>query len=81
MQVSFKEYLIGKKIAQSTELLRNTELSITDIAYQCEFTDSAYYCFKFRSLMGVTPKTFRINSRSTKQLSTKHDSLVRQEKP
>lgn len=75
MQISFKDYLVRKKIAASAELLRNTELSITDIAYQCEFTDSAYYCFKFRSLMGVTPKKFRTYSRSTKQLSTKHDPL------
>lgn len=73
MQVSFKDYLVRKKIAASAELLRNTELSITDIAYQCEFTDSAYYCFKFRALMGVTPKTFRSYSRSTRQLSTRHD--------
>ncbi|MBG3129760.1 AraC family transcriptional regulator [Proteus mirabilis] len=73
MQISFKEYLTRKKIAQSTELLRNTDLSITEIAYQCEFTDSAYYCFKFRSLMGVTPNKFRNHSRTTKQLSTKHD--------
>lgn len=73
MQISFKEYLIRKRLALSAELLRNTDLSITDIAYQCEFTDSAYYCFKFRTLMGVTPKKFRTNSRSTKQLSTKHD--------
>lgn len=75
MQISFKDYLVRKKIAVSAELLRNTELSITDIAYQCEFIDSAYYCFKFRSLMGVTPKQFRIYSRSTKQLSTRHDLL------
>lgn len=73
MQISFKEYLVRKKIALSAELLRNTDLSITDIAYQCEFTDSAYYCFKFRAQMGVTPKKFRSASRSTKQLSTKHD--------
>lgn len=73
MQISFKEYLIGKKISQSANLLCNTDLSITDIAYQCEFTDSAYYCYKFKDMMGVTPKKFRINSRSTKQLSTKHD--------
>lgn len=74
MQISFKDYLVRKKIAQSAELLRNTDLSITDIAYQCEFTDSAYYCFKFRALMGVTPKKFRSHSRSTQQLSTKHDA-------
>lgn len=73
MQVSFKEYLVRKKISQSADLLTNTELNVTDIAYQCEFTDSAYYCFQFKKIVGVTPKTFRTNSRSTKQLSTKHD--------
>lgn len=73
MQVSFKEYLVRKKIVQSADLLTNTELNVTDIAYQCEFTDSAYYCFQFKKIVGVTPKKFRTNSRSTKQLSTKHD--------
>lgn len=73
MQINFKEYLLRKKISQSTDLLTNTDLSITDIAYQCEFTDSAYYCLQFRKFMGMTPKKFRANNRSTKQLSTKHD--------
>lgn len=73
MQVSFKEYLVRKKIARSAGLLINTELNVTDIAYQCEFTDSAYYCFQFKKIVGVTPKIFRKNSRTTKQLSTKHD--------
>lgn len=74
MQISFKEYLVRKKISQSAELLRDSDLSITDIAYQCDFTDSAYFCFKFKEVMSVTPKKFRTNSRSTKQLSTKHDN-------
>lgn len=73
MQMTFKEYLVSKKIALSAHLLVNTNLSITNVAYQCEFTDSAYYCFIFKKLMGMTPKGFRIKSRSTKQLSTKHD--------
>lgn len=73
MHISFKEYLVRKKISQSAEMLRNTNMSITEIAYQCEFTDSAYFCFKFKEVMAVTPRQFRTNTRSTKQLSTKHD--------
>ncbi|WP_228288606.1 MULTISPECIES: helix-turn-helix transcriptional regulator [unclassified Klebsiella] len=75
MQVSFKEYLVRKKIAMSASLLTNTELNITEIAYQCEFTDSAYYCFQFKKIVGVTPKRFRINSRTSRQLSTNYDAL------
>lgn len=76
MQIGFKEYLIRKKIAQSAGLLRNSDLSITDVAYRCDFTDSAYYCYKFKALMGVSPKTFRQHSRTTRQLSSCHDVAV-----
>lgn len=68
MQISFKEYLLRKKIARSVDMLRNTALSITDIAYQCEFTDAAYYCFQFKKLIGVTPKKFRNHSLTSVQL-------------
>lgn len=73
MQVSFKEYLLRKKIALSIQLLRNTELSITDIAYKCEFTDAAYYCFQFRRVIGVTPKKFRNSNLTSEQLKTGHN--------
>lgn len=68
MQVSFKEYLLRKKIAMSVQLLRNTDLSITDIAYKCEFTDAAYYCYQFRRFIGVTPKKFRTSNLTSEQL-------------
>ncbi|MBN6046729.1 helix-turn-helix transcriptional regulator [Citrobacter sp. ku-bf4] len=68
MQVSFKEYLLSKKIAMSVHLLRNTDLSITDIAYKCEFTDAAYYCYQFRRFIGVTPKKFRTSNLTSEQL-------------
>lgn len=68
MQVSFKEYLLRKKISMSIQLLRNTELSITEIAYKCEFTDTAYYCYQFRRFIGVTPKKFRDGSLTSEQL-------------
>ncbi|QMI07152.1 helix-turn-helix transcriptional regulator [Citrobacter sp. RHB25-C09] len=74
MQVSFKEYLLRKKIAMSVQLLRNTELSITDIAYKCEFTDAAYYCYQFRRFIGVTPKKFRTSNLTSEQLKTNETS-------
>ncbi|SFO16161.1 AraC-type DNA-binding protein [Candidatus Pantoea varia] len=79
MHVSFKDYLVRKKLARAADLLRNTRLSVTEIAHQCEFTDSAYFCFRFRKMMGVTPGAFRAASRSTKQLSTRHDPLMQTE--
>lgn len=75
MQVSFKEYLLRKKIAMSVQLLRTTDLSITDIAYKCEFTDAAYYCYQFRRFIGVTPKKFRTSNLTSEQLKIS-DSLT-----
>ncbi|MGS2873702.1 helix-turn-helix transcriptional regulator [Enterobacter huaxiensis] len=70
MCVSFKEYLLRKKITLSMQLLRNTDLSITDIAYRCEFTDTAYYCYQFRKVIGVTPRKFRNSNLTSEQLKT-----------
>ncbi|GGA67296.1 hypothetical protein GCM10011369_06200 [Neiella marina] len=56
---NFKDYLLKRKISAAVGLLINTELTIAEIAYQCEFTDSAYFCAKFKQQMGQTPRQFR----------------------
>jgi len=77
MHVNFKDYLLRRKIARAVHLLTQTDMAVTEIAYRCEFTDSAYFCLKFRLIVGVTPKTYRQNSRTTKQLSSRHDKPTR----
>nr|WP_224746003.1 AraC family transcriptional regulator [Neiella litorisoli] len=56
---NFKDYLLKRKISAAVGLLVNSELTIAEIAYQCEFTDSAYFCAKFKQQMGQTPRQFR----------------------
>ncbi|MCM2680491.1 helix-turn-helix transcriptional regulator [Echinimonas agarilytica] len=56
---NFKDYLLRRKISAAVSLLIHSEQSIADIAYQCEFTDTAYFCSKFRQQMGQTPGEFR----------------------
>lgn len=73
MHVNFKDYLLRRKISRAAHLLTKTDMPVTEIAYRCEFTDSAYFCLKFRLIVGVTPRTYRQNSRTTKQLSSRHD--------
>ncbi len=57
---TFKEYLLRLRIASAASLLRGSELTIAQIAYRCEFTDSAYFCAKFRKSMGISPRKFRL---------------------
>jgi AraC family transcriptional regulator, transcriptional activator of pobA len=50
-----QEYLI----IESEKYLKHTDFSISEIAYQLNFTDPAYFSRLFKKKMGVSPKEFR----------------------
>ncbi len=52
-------YIRRYRIRQAAELLRSTDASITQIAFQVGFSDSAHFARTFQREMGVTPKTHR----------------------
>jgi hypothetical protein len=41
------------------ELLRTTDLDITDIAFRVGFNDSSYFIQAFKKKNGMTPKQYR----------------------
>jgi AraC-like DNA-binding protein len=53
------EYLISYRINQSTLLLKNSDLSITEIADEVGFGSVSYFIEKFRKETNYTPKEFR----------------------
>ena len=53
------EYLISYRINQSIQLLRKSNLSITEIADEVGFGSVSYYIEKFRKHTNYTPKEFR----------------------
>jgi AraC-like DNA-binding protein len=53
------EYLVRLRIQRAMELLRNTDLTITEIALQAGFNDSNYFTRQFRRIVGEPPRTFR----------------------
>ncbi len=55
----FREYLISVRIQRATDLLLNTELTITEIADQCGFSDSNYFGDAFRRATGLSPRDYR----------------------
>lgn len=52
-------YLLTYRIVKATELLRETELSISDIAYETGFGSTSYFIEKFKEKTGTTPLKFR----------------------
>lgn len=53
------EYLVRLRIQRAMELLRNTNLSITEIAHEVGFNDSNYFTRQFRRIVGESPSRFR----------------------
>lgn len=54
------EYLVRLRIQRAMEMLRNTDLTITEIALEAGFNDSNYFTRQFRRVVGTTPRSFRL---------------------
>lgn len=56
--ISPVQYRMATKISKATYLLESTELSISEIAYELDFCDTAYFHKCFQSHTGMTPKQY-----------------------
>jgi len=56
---SLKQYIIDKRLELAKKLLTTTNLSITDIAYQCGFPSSALFSKQFKNKTDISPSQYR----------------------
>jgi len=52
-------YLMQYRLNKSTELLKNTDMTVTEIAYAVGFNGSSYYAEAFRKWCGKSPTEYR----------------------
>lgn len=57
--VPCSEYIMLKRINRAKELLRYTDASVEDIAYQCGFHYTSHFTSMFKKYEGNTPLKFR----------------------
>ncbi|MGE4583137.1 MAG: helix-turn-helix domain-containing protein [Sphaerochaeta sp.] len=57
------DYLNRHRICLATALLRQTTLTINEVASQTGFQDQAYFCRVFRKIKGMAPTKIRTNER------------------
>ena len=55
----FVRILRNRRMKEAQKLLVSSELKIYDIAEQCGFTNSRYFCTMFYADMGMTPTEYR----------------------
>lgn len=56
LNLSPLDYLNQIRINKSIELLRNTDLSVKEICYQCGFQSPQYFSRIFKQQMGISPR-------------------------
>lgn len=57
--VSFSDYCAQKRIASAKELLKNTNKTIQEIAFQTGYNDEKYFSRSFKKLTGMSPSEYR----------------------
>lgn len=53
------QYITQARLAAAARLLQDTQLGVSDIAYQCGFYDHSAFSRAFHSAMGITPSEYR----------------------
>ncbi len=59
MQISFSNYILQRRIEQAKRLLKNSNLSLVDIAINLGFETQSYFSNTFKKSTGMTPKEYR----------------------
>ncbi len=62
---SFTDLLTQMRIDKSKELLKRTDTSIVKVSLECGFSDQSYFTKVFQRLAGLTPREYRLRSRSS----------------
>ena len=59
--IGYKEYLNHVRLKEAARMLLETELSVTEIALSCGFSDGNYFGDLFRKEKGISPRMYRRN--------------------
>jgi AraC-like DNA-binding protein len=53
------EYIRKLRISRSLNLIRQTKMSLTEIAFECNFSDQSHFTRTFKNFTGFLPKHFK----------------------
>ena len=57
--ITLRAYVEEVRIQKSIELLMESTMTLTEIAYACGFNDLSYFIKTFKAEKGITPRAFR----------------------
>jgi two-component system response regulator YesN len=59
MGMTFSDYLTERRIAGAKDLLKNTSMKMSDVAFEIGYSHQSYFGRKFRQFTGMSPLQFR----------------------
>ena len=59
MGISPYQYVLKQRVTKAKDLIKNSKLTLADIAYECGFSSQSQMTQHFRKQLGVTPKVYR----------------------
>ncbi len=62
--IKFNDYLIQARLEKAKYLLKQYDMKVKEVAYNCGFSDSNYFCRSFRKKTGRSPSEYRVQYRS-----------------
>ena len=63
MGKTFKEYLCGVRMSRAHAMLLYGDLSVTEVASACGYSNLSYFVAEYKKVFGVTPKLTKNNSK------------------
>lgn len=57
--ITISKYIMNKRISYAEKLLKESDLSISEIAEACGFNNLSYFMRLFKNICGVTPSQYR----------------------
>jgi two-component system response regulator YesN len=63
--MSYTDYVLQARLLSARDLLRSTDMPISEIARACGFHDVSYFIGRFREFQGMTPREWRENNGET----------------
>jgi AraC family transcriptional regulator len=61
MGVTPYQYVLYLRVERAKPLLKQTKLTISDVAIECGFANQSHFTKLFRKMLGMTPKAYRDN--------------------
>ena len=58
-KITFVEYVNSVRLEKAASLLSTTDLSVTEVALQCGYTNISYFIRSFKKFFGTSPHVFR----------------------